>query len=530
MTIQSLAIALTDPVEASTSAWDELRTAAKQRPDHQALTTLYEPADQLSFLLPEKLKHFSTPDHFTWTYAQLVAGAEALATHFRKHGLKAGDRAAVFMLNGVDNVICMLACLRIGVTWATANPAFTKDKTHAIHVLETVHPQAVLVSSYEQASQLQAHGFPSGSKDDHTKFRLVCTQEKSPENFHWTTLRDLAQAHALDPASYENALAATVPEVPLQLVMFTSGTTNLPKACPHTAKMIRQILHVAKDYFGIHGNTRQLVPTPLFHGLGAWVCLFVIHRGGTICLTHKQFDPVSCLRSLGELKCTAFALAPSMVFSMTAQPGFNPGAYSHVETILLGSDYVSKHVVQLVKDKFRPQTVLNVWGMTEGTGCLLPPFKQPLVWDGELSYCGYVVPGGNIRICDIETGQAVRRGEVGELQMSGPTVIEGYFKNGTIFQNDCFCQDGDRTWFRTGDAALMKETGEVFIQSRYKDMIIRGGENMSPGYIENCIDGIDGVKVQMQPYESSQMIADLFVHRLKWLGLPMLLWANIPSL
>jgi acyl-CoA synthetase (AMP-forming)/AMP-acid ligase II len=107
------------------------------------------------------------------------------------------------------------------------------------------------------------------------------------------------------------------------------------------------------------------------------------------------------------------------------------------------------------------------------------------------------VPGSNIRICDPETGYVLSRGETGELQMSGPSVIEGYLADGDkIFQNEAFCTDGSRTWFKSGDAALMREGGEVFISGRYKDMIIRGGENMSPGYIENSVDGIEGVKVR----------------------------------
>lgn len=80
--------------------------------------------------------------------------------------------------------------------------------------------------------------------------------------------------------------------------------------------------------------------------------------------------------------------------------------------------------------------------------------------------------------------------------MGGPSVIEGYLGGDQIHRNDSFCQDGNRTWFKSGgDAASMKNTGEVFIQGRYKDMINRGGESMSPGYIEYCIDGIDGVQV-----------------------------------
>jgi acyl-CoA synthetase (AMP-forming)/AMP-acid ligase II len=496
MATKMAAQALTDPTHIDTTLWDALERNVTQRPDHPALITLYEPAEHLSQLLPPTLRHNGTSKTFSWTYAQLAAGVETVARHFVHLGLQTGDRLAVFMTSSVENLVCMLACMRIGVTWATSNPAFAEDAQHASHILNTIKPRGVLVSSSKQASSLSRY-IPTAGSDERPTFLFLCGSEDSPQNAQWTTLKDIMQAPVPTSEAFDHAVSTAKEKRPLPLIMFTSGTTNLPKACPISPRMANHVLHYGSEYFGIHQQTRQLVSGPLFHGLGIWLSLMALYKAGTVCIATKRFDPATCLHTLETLGCTGLALAPSMVYSVTAQPSFVAGTYCQIETFMLGADYISKDVVELVKTSFQPRIVLNAWGMTEGMLCLMPHHSDPILWHDDLCFSGYVVPGSNIRICDPETGHVLSSGETGEFQMSGPSVIEGYLADGDkIFQNEAFCTDGSRTWFKSGDAALMREGGEVFISGRYKDMIIRGGENMSPGYIENCIDGIEGVKVR----------------------------------
>lgn len=495
MATKMTAQALTDPIYLDTTIWDTLDRNVAERPDHPAIATLYEPAEHLSSLLPQPLRHVGTSKTFAWTYAQLAAGAETVARHFLRLGLRTGDRLAVFMVSGVENLVCMLACMRIGVTWATTNPAFAEDAQHASHIFKTVKPRGVLVSSPEQAKALNRY-IPTAGSDERPTFFFVWGGENIPQDVQWTTLQDSLHTQVPMSEDFGHAVSVARQEKHFPLIMFTSGTTNLPKACPISARAVSHVLHHGTAYLGFHHNTRQLVSGPMFHGLGVWLSLMTLYKAGTVCLATRQFDPATCLHTLDTLGCTGLALAPSMVYSVISQPNFVAGAYRQVETFVLGTDYISKDVVELVRASFQPRSVLNTWGMTEGMICLMAHHNDPIVWHGDLCYCGYVVPGCSIRICDPETGHVLSRGQTGELQMSGPSVIDGYLAGDEIYQNEAFCNDGSRTWFKSGDAALMKRTGEVFIQGRYKDMIIRGGENMTPGYIENCIDGIEGVKVR----------------------------------
>ena len=173
--------ALTDPTYVDTTLWDALERNFAQRPNHPALITLYEPAEHLGQLLQPTLRHNGTSEGFSWTYAQLVAGVETVARHFIHLGLRTGDRLAVFMTSSVENLVCMLACMRIGVTWATSNPAFAEDVQHASHILDTIKPRGILVSSSKQAEALSRY-IPTAGSDERPTFLFLCGSEDGPQD------------------------------------------------------------------------------------------------------------------------------------------------------------------------------------------------------------------------------------------------------------------------------------------------------------------------------------------------------------
>ena len=103
-----------------------------------------------------------------------------------------------------------------------------------------------------------------------------------------------------------------------------------------------------------------------------------------------------------------------------------------------------------------------------------------------------MLAGAKLRICEPESRKVLRRGEVGELHLGGSGAIGGYMYG----DNKVFYDDENGHWIATGDQAKMDEDGTIYIMGRYKDIIIRGGENLSPALIENCLEKT-GVRVQM---------------------------------
>jgi acyl-CoA synthetase (AMP-forming)/AMP-acid ligase II len=183
------------------------------------------------------------------------------------------------------------------------------------------------------------------------------------------------------------------------------------------------------------------------------------------------------------------------MMALLSDPDFSQDGYPSLRVVVMGADRVTKELVKQCKGDFRPEKVANGWGMTEGLTVVGANFDEPDAWrEGEMSV-GHVLPGAAIRVCAPDTTEVANRGETGELHMSGPQVIAGYYSRKSVVQNDSFYELDGRTWFKTGDAVVMDDDGNVFLTGRFKDLIIRGGENVHPGLIENCLNALPGVQV-----------------------------------
>jgi acyl-CoA synthetase (AMP-forming)/AMP-acid ligase II len=203
------------------------------------------------------------------------------------------------------------------------------------------------------------------------------------------------------------------------------------------------------------------------------------------------------VHALNTQKLTNIACSPSIMMSLMSDPDFSPEGYPTLKLVAMGADRVTKELVEQCKTAFRPEKVANGWGMTEGITAVGANFGEPDAWrDGEMSI-GHVLPGAAIRVCAPDTTEAVNRGETGELHVSGSQVIEGYYSKKSVVRNDAFYELDGRTWFKAGDAVVMDDEGNIFLTGRFKDLIIRGGENVHPGLIENCLNALPGVQVSL---------------------------------
>jgi acyl-CoA synthetase (AMP-forming)/AMP-acid ligase II len=201
------------------------------------------------------------------------------------------------------------------------------------------------------------------------------------------------------------------------------------------------------------------------------------------------------VHALNTQEPTNISCSPSIMMSLLSHPDFSSDGYPSLKVVAMGADRVSKELVEQCKATFRPEKVANGWGMTEGIGILGSAFGDPPAWrENELSI-GHVLPGAAIRVCEPETTEVVDRGMSGELHVSGPQVLAGYWAGSKTVQNDSFYRDGGRAWFKTGDAVVMDDAGNIFLTGRFKDLIIRGGENIHPGLIENCLNALPGIQV-----------------------------------
>ena len=176
---------------------------------------------------------------------------------------------------------------------------------------------------------------------------------------------------------------------------------------------------------------------------------------------------------------------PVMIQALLAHSAFNIEKTRSLHLVYLSDTLVQPSLVKLCKSRLGAKYAIPTFGMTEGVDAFLwPTGIEPKVHEGHCGL-GTVPPGAKIRICPPSSRSPVRMGELGESHVSNPRTIKGYInvKSESFYTGE----DGKTTWFVTGDQAMMDDEGVVYIMGRYKDLIIRGGENISAAAVESCM-------------------------------------------
>lgn len=258
----------------------------------------------------------------------------------------------------------------------------------------------------------------------------------------------------------------------------------MPKLCCHTNRNLdAQTQHyITVNY--ISSKSRGVPISPGFHVLAICSALSIWRGGGAIIIPSAQSDAAGVVHVLNTFTPTHIACTPAIMYALAAQPGLSPTGYPSLDNVSIGADQVTEELIEQVVTTLRPKKVRNGWGTTKGISILGSLYKtEQHPWLSGNQSVGHVLDGSDIKICAPESTEIIARGSLGELHVSGPAVIAGYYAGGEIYHDDSFYKVNGKTWFKTGDAMIMDADGWIYMQGRYKDLIIRGGENLSPSLI-----------------------------------------------
>jgi hypothetical protein len=218
---------------------------------------------------------------------------------------------------------------------------------------------------------------------------------------------------------------------------------------------------------------------------------FIIHyqiQGGRVVHPSAGFDAASSIRAINDERCTDIPGVPSVFMTITSHPTFRrppPGQIRHVGT---GATRILPGDIKNIVDAFSPNLITIGYGLTE-TGIAM--FTTHHVKRQEEKFC--VTPSCKIKICNPETGELAGPDEPGEIYVGGEGVIPEYWLSSQQEVSDPFYTDSHGRWMKTGDQGTMAESGSVAVTGRYKELIIRGGENISPVAIEAAL--LDELKI-----------------------------------
>ncbi|KAL8697953.1 MAG: hypothetical protein Q9224_002073, partial [Gallowayella concinna] len=394
-----------------------------------------------------------------------------LAAAWAGHGLRKGSVVTVLLPNCLEYALSMWAAARLGAVFVPLDIRITPEFESMCEAVEELRPEAIVVWNGATANIL-------------AKTRIM-QQVKYMLNVGNTAgLERLHDDEPLEESANETAL-----------IILTSGTTGRPKACPHTGVNLSAATYTYARWRALDQRRSSLLAMlPNNHILSCILHITWWRAGGTIVYPSRSFDAEATLRTLETGYCTDMSVVPSVFSALTLHPSFYPHRIKNLEVIASGADLIPPTFIDAARDSFSVKHATVAFGMSEGMSLLGLHLDEKMLHDGSLVSVGKAGYGVGIKICAPGSREPLHRGALGELHASGPSIICNYIDS----HSESFYVDIDgRRWMATGDQARMDMSGSVFITGRYKDIIIRGGKNISPAVVEACLNKNPAIHVQV---------------------------------
>ncbi len=420
---------------------------------------------------------------------QLWEEAGRLGAELGGQGIGPGDVVLVFMPNRAESQVAMLAALRRGAV--PANLPIRSDEATLRYAAELGGARAILTverhgrtgtGELAVAAAGQCPGRPAVAilGDDGT--RRWPRPGSDPESSTPTPggeVRGRASGLARQAGALDH-------------LMFTSSTTGLPKAVMHTADTLAALNVTFAERFGLGPDSPIFMPSPLGHSVGAiHGARLALHTGAPLVL-QDRWDPARALEAVATHGCRFTAAATPFLKDLVDAPWPAAGAAARgpklapLAWFLCGGAQVPPSLMEQAEAEFPNTRSTVLWGMTEGglTTCTAESPREKV-----LTTAGVGLPGLELRTFD-ERGEETAPGVEGELAMRGPGVFVGYHGQTSLYES-LLTPDG---FFRTGDLARIDGDGYLRITGRLKDLIIRGGVNISPVPVEDALAACPGVR------------------------------------
>lgn len=347
-------------------------------------------------------------------------------------------------------------------------------------------------------------------------------------------LPSLQQIITLDGAwegfvDYQHAInvGARLPEGPLRKVQrsvspydtcnlqFTSGSTGHPKAAMLTHHGLLNNARFIGDRMSFTADDVLCCPPPMFHCFGLVLGLLAcITHGASIVYPSEVFDGPSVLQAITEEQCTALHGVPAMFDTLFSLPRPANFECSRLRTGIIAGAPVPRHLMELLVHEFGMTEFTSSYGLTEASPTCFNAFVHDSI-TRRLTTVGTLMPHAHAKIVDRD-GNIVPVGVRGELCMAGYQLQQGYWKNPDKTAETMTRDEEGVLWLHTGDEAVMDKYGYCSITGRFKDIIIRGGENIYPLEIEERLVQLPAVEravVVGLPHPRYQEVPAAFLQR-----------------
>ena len=388
-----------------------------------------------------------------WTFGALNRRADSLARQLSTRGVTRGRRVVVMSSNRPEFVIAVLAISKLGAAAVLLNPGWKAfEVRHALELTDPVHAVAdgtaveLLEIELGRDRITDLDGGPAGA------------------------------AAPVLPGPSGSGPAHTSDDV---LLVFSSGTTGLPKAVRHTHSSIGSAIWHWRHALGLGADDRFQVATPPSHILGLLNLVTAISAGTRVRL-HRRFDLEQVLHHIVADRMTLEMAVAPIALALANHPDLERYDLSSLRYIMWGATPVTPSVAEIVTRRTGVKW-LPAYGASELPVIAANPVDDPGAW--RLDSAGLPPLGVELRVADLDTGTPLAAGGIGEIQARSPSVMAGYLPDEA--NTDAFVSG----WYRTGDVGWLESGGWVHLTDRSKEMIKVNGFQVAPAELEAVLHG-----------------------------------------
>jgi fatty-acyl-CoA synthase len=393
------------------------------------------------------------------TFTQIKSDADKLAAAFVGRGIKKADRIAVSVPNWYEIIVIYFAAAKIGAVLVPFNP---KYKAHEVsHILRNSEPKALIATEEFEKN--------FGFKEAHYFVPQIITVRTKWKDFpsYNDLLKDETGEISQENIDVNNDIFC---------ILYTSGTTGVPKGVMVTHRSVVQSANVMGVELRCSENDVLILPSPLFHIFGMAVNLFNAFFTNTRIILLEKFKPQEILSLIEQEKVTILNGVPTMFIKLLETQDFDSYDLSSLRTGVVGASPIPATKVKEIRDRLGIN-LCQSFGITETVSVTLTPYDD--VEKNITETLGKPLPGVKLKIVD-DNRVSLPNGEKGEIAIHSFGTMKGYY--GLPEQTNAVLDH--EGWYYTGDLGMLDDQGNLKFIGRKKEMIIRGGFNIYPQEIE----------------------------------------------